>query len=272
MLLNLLSSHYLFPTTTNYLPFSPFSAFPISPLGSVPFSSPHFTISLAFLLGLCCPRGVRDRLGDSLYVTLSWPELPSWGSFDGVGDYSSCSLGCIPLSHTAAAAAAYTYTDTHIRPHSWKITALIVFLLGEIIFSPVPQYDVALLSSRYCPYPTSITNFSPQWGRASGHQCVSTGQMSAAAECLSALAPISCDGNLDTAPIISSWNMEHCDKLRMLLTKSWWGTWSLYDAELHAKWEKIHKLNYSAMFLLVFPCFWAPCMHNLDRLVVTVRR
>lgn len=95
---------------------------------------PYFTISLAFLLGLCCPRGVWDRLGDSLYVPLSWPELPSWGSFDGVGDYSSCSLGCIPLSHSSSSNSSiyiyrHTHTDTLLKNNCTNIS-----YSGNVIF------------------------------------------------------------------------------------------------------------------------------------------
>ena len=78
--------------------------------------SRHFTHFSPFLLGLCCPQGVWDGLGDSLYVLLSWPELPSWGSFDGVGDYSPCSLGRTPLSHSSSSSSSMhiqTYTYRH---------------------------------------------------------------------------------------------------------------------------------------------------------------
>lgn len=114
------SSCYQFPSTTNslqffsFLHFSLFFQFPllaISLLLSRHF--PHFSISLPFLLGPCCPQGVWDSLGDSLYVPLSWPELPSWGSFDGVGDYSSCSLGRTPLSHSTSNSITCTYRHTH---------------------------------------------------------------------------------------------------------------------------------------------------------------
>ena len=103
-LLQLTSS--LPPSTDNSLLFfSPRFSLPfqfsllnsLPPLFSCHFT--HFSTSRPFLLSLCHPQGVWDRLGDSLYVPLSWPELPSWGSFDGVGDYSSCSLGRIRLSH-----------------------------------------------------------------------------------------------------------------------------------------------------------------------------
>lgn len=105
-----------FPQALTLLPLSTFlslSNFP-SWLLSLLFCHhfPHFSISLPFLLGPCCPRGVWDRLGGSLYVPLSWPELPSWGSFDGVGDYSSCSLGRIPLSHSSSSITCI-YRHTH---------------------------------------------------------------------------------------------------------------------------------------------------------------
>lgn len=73
-----------------------------------------------FLVSLCCPQGVWDSFGDSLYV--SWPELRRWGSFDGAGDYSSCSLGCTTLSRSSSVYILYVRKHVHWFPTQSIIT------------------------------------------------------------------------------------------------------------------------------------------------------
>lgn len=121
--------YFLFFIFLLFSTFLPLFQFPISVPS--PFSSLPISLFLSpFLLGLCCPQGVWDRLGDSLYAPLSWPELPSWGSFDGVdgvGDYSSCSLGRILLSHSSSSSSSSItciYRHIHIWAQSWKITGI----------------------------------------------------------------------------------------------------------------------------------------------------
>lgn len=145
MLLNLLQLTLSLPPnhqlSSIFLLFSTFLSFSNFPPRLLPllFSRhfPHSSISLPFLLGPCCPQGVWDRLGDSLYVLLSWPELPSWGSFDGVGDYSSCSLGRIPLSHSSSSSSItciHRHTDILVQAHSWKIRAPIFSTREFLLF------------------------------------------------------------------------------------------------------------------------------------------
>lgn len=102
--------------------FSTFLSHPNFPsrLLPLPFSHhfAHFSISFPFLLGPGCPQGVWDRLGDFLYVPLSWPELPSWGSFDGVGDYSSLFIGLyttVTQQQQQQQHMHTSHTDTHMQ-------------------------------------------------------------------------------------------------------------------------------------------------------------
>lgn len=119
------SSHYPHPSTTGchllFLPLSNFASRLLRLLFSRHIPPPPISLFLSlFLVGLCCPQGVWDSFGDSLYV--SWPELRRWGSFDGAGIIHPVRWA-VQHCHPAAPYTYCMYIDTDtdfLRSKLWN--------------------------------------------------------------------------------------------------------------------------------------------------------
>lgn len=115
------SSHYLLILATNRLPisfphFSNIFQFPLlAPSPSLLLQSflPISLFLLPFSSAPAVPRGYETGWETRCVCRCHGLSSPSWGSFDGVGDYSPCSLGCTPLSHSSSC-GMYIYRCSHM--------------------------------------------------------------------------------------------------------------------------------------------------------------
>ena len=115
--LSALLSSSLLPSLYPFLHFSPFSPQPLPSPGGM---------RQAGRLAVCA-------------AVMAW--APCWGSFDGVGDYSSCSLGRIRLSHSTSSSITCTYRRTHTGTHL-KNNYTNISYSGICYFFPLTHFDV----------------------------------------------------------------------------------------------------------------------------------
>lgn len=150
------SSHYFFTLTTKHYLNSPpwFShifQFPLLLVSSPCLHSP-FHHSLAFLPGPgVSSRAMRQFWEAHCVRRCHGLSSPSWGSFDGAGDYSPRSLGCIPLSHCSGCRIYI-----HICSHRGAILKVIAQKkktpTREIPFRPLTRFNALLQVELYEHY------------------------------------------------------------------------------------------------------------------------
>lgn len=153
------SSHYFFTLTTkHYLNSSPWFShifqFPLLLVSSPCLHSP-FHHSLAFLPGPgVSSRAMRQFWEAHCVRRCHGLSSPSWGSFDGAGDYSPRSLGCIPLSHCSGC---------RIYIHICSHRGAILKVIAQKKKLPLEKFHFVLWHGLMRYYKSSFTNITTMW-------------------------------------------------------------------------------------------------------------